>query len=165
MPQLRALIVERPEAFGDQGDPAYHAEQSLLRSFCGKNLLARELMARELDRLAADLAGPEPTALERLLGRRAALCWLAVHQYETTYARDAPDLTLGQSDCQQRRIDRAHRRLLSALRTLAAVRRVPTAAVQVNVQTVNVETPPPAADEAPAPGLMDLLGSRAPATN
>ncbi|HEY3585943.1 MAG TPA: hypothetical protein VGK85_02270, partial [Myxococcaceae bacterium] len=42
-------------------------------------------------------------------------------------------LTLRQADFHQRRIDRAHRRFLATLRTLAAVRRLAVPALQVSI--------------------------------
>ena len=48
-------------------------------------------------------------------------------------------MTLAQSEHAQRRMDRAHRRFLSTLKTLAAVRRLALPAVQINLarQQVN----------------------------
>ena len=50
------------------------------------------------------------------------------------------DLTLGQAEFHQKRITKAHNRYLSAIRTLAQVRRLGVPAVQVNIgeQQVNV---------------------------
>jgi hypothetical protein len=48
-------------------------------------------------------------------------------------------LTIIQSEHQQRRIDRTHRRLMSTIKTLATVRRLAVPALQINVarQQVN----------------------------
>jgi hypothetical protein len=48
-------------------------------------------------------------------------------------------MSLAQSEHAQRRIDRAHRRFLSTLKTLATVRRLALPALQINVagQQVN----------------------------
>jgi hypothetical protein len=42
-------------------------------------------------------------------------------------------MTLAQSEHSQRRIDRAHRRYLSTLKTLASVRRLALPALQINL--------------------------------
>lgn len=159
LPEFRAFLDDRPDSLGDFGDMAYHAERSVIEAFTGKNLLVKEAMARKMTQIAVELAGPDPSPIERLLARRAALCWFTVNSYETTYARHSPDLTLAQEDSQQRRIDRAHKRLLMALRSLALVRRVPAAALQVNIDRVNVASPATAAAES-APGLSSLPSSR-----
>jgi hypothetical protein len=65
----------------------------------------------------------------------AATSWFAYRLNEATYAGNAAEggMSLAQSDCAQRRIDRAHRRLLSTLKALAAVRRLAVPALQINV--------------------------------
>ena len=66
-----------------------------------------------------------------------------VQDADVRYAQGQKDCTIAQSDYYQRRMDRAHRRFLSAVRTLAVVRRLalPVLLAQVNVaakQQVNV---------------------------
>jgi hypothetical protein len=96
----------------------------------------------ELQAVAADLAGPNPSPVEVMLADAAATCWFALRMHEAHYAgckADGEDMTLVQSEHSQRRMDRAHRRLLSTLKTLATVRRLALPAVQINVapQQVN----------------------------
>ena len=112
----------------------------------GKDKKAEETKAtirRELKRFAANLAGPSPNGLEKTLADVAATAWLALRTYEAHYAaasESGGSLTLHQSEHAQRRIDRAHRRLLATVRSLATVRRLGVPAIQVNVarQQVNV---------------------------
>ena len=109
----------------------------------------RQRLHRELNQVAADLAGPSPSPVETMLCRTAAICWQALRAFEAEYAgRSANGLTLSQADYHLRRIDGAHRRLMRTLRTLAAVRRAAIPAVQINVasqqvnqQVVSGETP------------------------
>jgi hypothetical protein len=58
-------------------------------------------------------------------------------------AQNAGKLTLAQADYRQRTRDRAHRRYLSAIRTLALVRKLAAPVLQVNIakRQVNVATP------------------------
>jgi hypothetical protein len=89
----------------------------------------------ELDAVAADLAGPSPSAVETLLADAAATSWFAYRLHEAQYASSVTGeggITLAQSEHAQRRMDRAHRRLLSTLKTLATVRRLALPAVQIN---------------------------------
>ena len=76
---------------------------------------------------------------------RVALCWLHLHYAEGTYAQKMDGLDAAWSEHHQRRIDRAQRRYLQAIRTLAQVRRlaVPATNVQVNLgqHQVNQMTP------------------------
>jgi hypothetical protein len=99
-------------------------------------------LKKELCDFAAELAGPTPSPVERVLAETAATCWFAFRMHEAHYAsgvRSEDGMTLAQSEHAQRRLDRAHRRMLSTLKTLATVRRLAVPLVQVNVarQQVN----------------------------
>jgi hypothetical protein len=136
LPELRRLL-DRPglaEAFTSL---AGHVRAALLKMVAGNNLLQRELIAREIDQLKAELLGPAPTAVERLLAERVAVGWLQVQEADLRLAAARAD---ERSDVLQRRSDHAHRRFLAALRALAAVRRLAAPALQVNIaeKQVNV---------------------------
>lgn len=114
------------------GNLPSNAEQVVIDGLAGENILVREAIRRKMESLRAELAGPEPTPIERLLAERAAYCWLVVWQYEHRLARE-DGLTIRQADFHHRRIDAAHRRYLSSLRTLAQVRKLDLPAVQINL--------------------------------
>jgi hypothetical protein len=142
LPALRELLRDPGKVDRLGGDLARQAERSLINAVAGKNLLFREALVRKLELLRADLGGTQPTPLERLLVSRVVACWLQVQIADAQYAQ-ADNLTVAQGDYYQRRQDRAHRRFLSAVRTLALVRRLalPVLLQQINVaaqQQVNV---------------------------
>jgi hypothetical protein len=90
----------------------------------------------ELFEVAAELAGPSPSPVERMLAETAASAWFAYRLHEATYAAGVTSegvMTLAQSEHAQRRMDRAHRRFLNSLKTLDAVRRLALPAVQINL--------------------------------
>jgi hypothetical protein len=166
LPKLRALFDEGPEVLetfleGGQRDLVSAAEIAVIESACGPtDLLQREILIRDLDRTATELAGADPTPVERLLARRAALCWNATNLYEIHFAK-RDGMTMQQADTYQRQIDRAHRRLLQTLRTLETVRRLtrggPLVAVNV-AQSMTVEAgTAPAPDPRPGLNVPDLL--------
>jgi hypothetical protein len=102
----------------------------------------REVIKKELCDFAADLAGPSPSPVERVLSEAAATAWFAYRLHEANYAAGVTSdggMSLAQSEHSQRRMDRAHRRLLNTLKTLATVRRLAVPALQINVarQQVN----------------------------
>jgi hypothetical protein len=104
---------------------------------------SQESLRLELNGVTADLAGPNPTPIERILAEVAATNWFFLRQCEVGYigAVDSKaGITLVQSDHGQRRIDRAHRRLMTSLKTLASLRRLALPAIQVNLgrQQVNI---------------------------
>ncbi len=140
LPILRELLddSERGPAVVDRfGSPASWLRSHLVSTAAGKNLAASESMNRKLAQVQAELEGPDPSPIERLLAERAALCWFQVHRYEAMYV-SAGERSLRLADFEQKLIDRSHKRFLSALKTLAAVRKLGPA-IQVNVMNqVNV---------------------------
>jgi hypothetical protein len=99
----------------------------------GKKKAATLRLAKELRAFAAEIAGPHPTAIERTLSETAALAWLAARFLEVGDFT-AEERSISQALCAMRRVDAAHRRYLTALRTLATVRKLAVPAlVQVNV--------------------------------
>src|SRR5262249_57629463 len=84
LPTVRELI-KQPHILEVCGNAANHAENALIRKFAGKNLAAEEGLRLKLDCLRADLAGPTPAPLERLLAERIAACWLHVNYLEARY--------------------------------------------------------------------------------
>jgi hypothetical protein len=92
-------------------------------------------LKQDLCEVAAELAGPNPSPVERTLAEAAATSWFAFRMHESHFAGCSTEggLSLAQSDDAQRRIDWAHRRYLSTLTTLAAVRRLAVPALQINV--------------------------------
>lgn len=114
------------------GSSAEWLRQSLIKKSAGNNILAQEAIAQELDRVRMELEGPSPTPIERLLAERASLCWHIMNQYENTYA-NASGWNISQADFQHRKIDKAHARFLSAIRTLAQVRKLALPTLQVNI--------------------------------
>jgi hypothetical protein len=105
----------------------------------GNNLVAQEALRRKINDIRDDLAGPNPTALERILCERVALCWFDAHETDRRFV-DHSDITFKAAEYQESRRDRAHKRFLAACKTLAKVRKLAVPAIQVNVanQQVNV---------------------------
>ncbi len=125
LPALRQLLDTRPDIWRTLGDLARHAELSLLRLVAGANLLAHETTQRRLQELKAELAGPVPTPLERLLVDRIGVCWLMVHGLDLELARMDKGQAAGPLGVSvQRRLDSAQKRYLAALKQLALVRKL-----------------------------------------
>src|SRR5262249_48392568 len=97
-------------------------------------------LTRKLEQLRAELAGANPTPIERLLVERIVACWLQVQDADIRYAQSQRDCTLKQAEYYQRRMSHAHKRYLSALKTLALVRKLALPVLQVNIakKQVNV---------------------------
>ena len=139
LPALRELLNDAQAVDLLGGDLARHAQLTLISKFSGKNLLFKESLTRKLDLLRAELAGPAPTPLERLLAERVVACWLHLHHLEMVYAqKDSMSLDLGAY--YQRGLSAAQTRYLAAIKTLALVRKLAVPVLQVNIarKQVNV---------------------------
>jgi hypothetical protein len=146
VPRLRELLLRPGAVEGLGGDLARQAELAFAHRAAGKDLRFREALLRKADLLRAELAGPSPTPVERLLAERVVACWLQVHDADFRYAQSRGEPSGRASEgCHQRRMDGAHRRYLSALRTLALVRKLAVPLLQVNIaanQQVNLGAEP-----------------------
>jgi len=139
LPELRRLLdqgPELPQLFGDMGRRATTAWIDLAT---GDNLLRREALTRQVAVLEREIAGPSPSVLERLLAERIVVCWLELNYLELALTSKG-ERPLRQAEYYDRRKDRAHRRYLSAIRSLATIRRLVIPALQVNIgaKQVNV---------------------------
>lgn len=125
IPALRQFFEERPELWEKTGDLAVHAELALLDLACPTSLLAREAIQRKLVELRSELAGENPTPLERLLVARIALSWLHVHlaDIDLTQALSA-GLSSVAISLAQKRLGTSQRNYLAAIKQLALVRKL-----------------------------------------
>jgi len=147
LPALRPLLKD-PEAVRLlQGDLAVEAQRTLVYALSGKDLVLRECAWKKLRLLREELAGPDPTPVERLLVERVVACWLQVYYFEAMMANNL-GASMDWSDFHQRRVDHAHKRYLSALRTLAQVRKLALPVLQVNIARKQVNIAAPAAVDA-----------------
>jgi hypothetical protein len=149
LPVLREILRDPHAIDLCGGDLARQAEAALVDKAAGKNLAFQEALTRKLELLRVEVTGLDPTPVERLLAERVAACWLQVHYYEALVHQKEPDLSLDQGEYHHRRLDRAHRRYLSSLKTLALVRKLAAPVLQVNIakRQVNVAGIAPAVDE------------------
>jgi hypothetical protein len=141
LPTLRTWMDRTPGHWEAMGDLAKVAREALIEHASGdKNLLVRESLTRKCAALTQELTGLTPSPIERLLVERIVMCWLQLYYAECLYVQSMQDLTIRQAEFHQQRLSKAQARYLSAIRTLAQVRRLGVPAIQVNVgqQQVNV---------------------------
>jgi len=115
------------------------AEEGLISSIAGGDALRIEALRRRAASIRADLAGAEASPLELLLTERIAVTWLAVLEAELS-ALPVSGRSLKLAEYYERRLDRAQRRHLAAIKALAVVRRLGLPIVQLNVarEQVNI---------------------------
>ncbi len=113
------------------GNLAQEALQILIGK-CTSNPVIREALTRKLDEMRAELSGPTPTPLEKLLVERVVATWLHLHHLESEFASKASyPLELGVY--YQKAISAAQKRYLTAIKGLSDVRKLALPVLQVNI--------------------------------
>lgn len=117
--QLKQLLDENPAVWQRVGDLALHAERVLIDVITGGEKLMSESLKRSLQDLKAQLAGPDPSPLERLTVERITSCWLALQHVETMLIKTTP----GSHEAafllkRQAQADRAYQAALKSLTTV-----------------------------------------------
>ena len=135
--ELRKHYDQHPEIWREVGDMARHLALTTISNMVGNNLAVRECLLRRVDEIKEEAAGLNPSPLEMLLAERIAVCWVQLQHAEATANNNG---SLAQADFWQRRLDRTHRRFLSAVKALAIIRRLQLPVMQVNIgeKQVNV---------------------------
>lgn len=146
--ELRQRIAASPGLLNSpRGSLALLAEEALLSQWddLAKNgsILTKECMRVKLRAMEEELAGPNPSPLELMLVERIGICWL---QANAAAAREAISVKLEGGHpaavFHGAQHEKAHRMLLSAIKTLAQVRKLQLPNIQINVgeKQVNVQS-------------------------
>lgn len=129
VPRLARIFVNLTDA----------AEKSLIKRFSGDDPLVQEALPPQLKSMRRELAGSNPSPLERLLAERIVACWIQLQYAEAIYAQNLGSMNMVQGDYHQRRLDRLHKRYLSSVKTLAQIRKLGPA-VQINIAEKQINT-------------------------
>jgi hypothetical protein len=126
LPDVRRLLDLRADLRKHLGDLANHARMSLIVLAVGDGLAAREAILREVADLRARLLAESRGELEALLAERVVVCWLAVYQAELALGSRLQGGVGGDlaTRAAATRLDRAHARCLTAIKTLATVQKL-----------------------------------------
>ena len=82
------LLKEQPHITQTLGNLGLQSEEAWIELMAGGNLFVAETTRRHLRQLRAELAGPDASALERMLVDLAAACWLQVQYAELNAAKE-----------------------------------------------------------------------------
>ena len=95
--------------------------------------VTRRTIEKEIERKRKEVAGEDPSPLERLLAERVALCWVAATHADAQYARKLSEgMSFREGEYYSKRCDQTQRQLLKAIESLARVRRLLTP-MQINI--------------------------------
>jgi hypothetical protein len=121
--ELRVALNANPWVWERYGDLAKQSQGAWLQLVAGNNLLLLESARRKAEQLRAELAGPAPSPLERLLIERVVACWLQVHYSDASYAQLKGNSPAQHTAALQRQ-NSAQQRYLQAVKALATVRKL-----------------------------------------
>jgi hypothetical protein len=127
LPYVRAFLDRHPDVCRRFGDLMQSAQLTIIDRATGGQPAVKEAMVRHAAEMEADLAGgPGASALEKVLAGHVTLAWLAESEAEVTAASAATGRTvpLPHADFLDRRRERASKRLESATKNFAVVRKL-----------------------------------------
>ena len=123
--ELEKKLREQPRWWESFGDLGWQTLTGWLDLVAGQNLVQRHCLEAEWQALKTELGQTTTSPIERLLVERVATCWLHLHHAEAVCASfRGQEVALAVVKEAERRMDRAHRRYLAALRQLATLRRL-----------------------------------------
>lgn len=118
--ELEAFLKDQPDVLAIAGDLARHAEKAWIDLVVGADSFTRLAVASQVERLKAELAGPDPSPLEKLLAEHVAVAHLAERQAEMSAAQTGGSIP--QAAFRLKKAESAQRRFLAAARSLATLR-------------------------------------------
>jgi hypothetical protein len=144
MPKIRQILSEHPDLAWRFVHLAHMAEDILIGKVTREGDLAtKELFRCQLKAMREEIAGENPSPLERLLAERIVATWLQIQLFEGLYASGmSRSMTIAQGSYHQKRLDQTYRRHLSAIRALAQMRKLlkGTAITQINIADKQINT-------------------------
>ena len=131
VPALRRILREDDDELIDAG---HLARMALARAASKEgDLLTREIYIRQMEKDAEELAGPNPSPLEKMLAEKVAISRFRCYYYESLSVLQLGQGTLQIDDHRHKRLARANRDFLAACKALAQVRKLELPFVQLNV--------------------------------
>ena len=123
LPDLRKALDEHPEYFVHAGDLALMAQHTWLDLLSGTDLFIRETVERKLQEMRVELAGANPSPLEKLLVERVMACWLQVNHADTVFVGNQSASEALRKELLKRQ-ESAQRRYVNAIKQLAQLRKL-----------------------------------------
>jgi hypothetical protein len=144
MPKIRQILSEHPDLAWQFVHLGHMGEDILIGRMTREGDLAtKELFRCQLNAMREEIAGENPSPLERLLAERIVATWLQIQLFEGLYASGmSKSMTIAQGGYHQKRLDQTYRRHLSAIRALAQIRKLLKggAITQINIADKQINT-------------------------
>ena len=145
VPEIRQILNEHPDLAWRFVDVAQIAEDALIEKMTREEDLAtKEILRCQLEAMREEIAGENPSPLERLLAERIVATWLQIQLFEGLYTSgmSKSSMTIAQGSFHQKRLDQTYRRHLSSIRALAQMRKLLKGAsiTQINIAEKQINT-------------------------
>ena len=144
LPKIRQILGEHPDLAQRFLYLGHMSEEILLGKMTGEDLATGELFRSQLNAMREEIAGENPSPLERLLAERIVATWLQIQLFEGLYARGMSkgSMPIARDGYHQKRLDHAYRRHLSAIRALAQIRKLLKGGTitQINIAEKQINT-------------------------
>lgn len=140
---MRIYLDSHPEVWTKLGNLAGYAETALIEAASGGEWLVSEAIRKEAARMRHELAGPEPTPLERIAVERIVMTWLQLQHTQIRFTKSQRDL--GWAKYWLRRLEVADKLHRSAIAALTLIKDL--------LPTQNFTNRPPLVDSTPSETL------------
>ena len=117
--------------------PESPVQQNWINLIAGRDLYLAESLHLNLDMLRADLAGPHPSALERLVVDRVLAAHLQTAYFDAYEAQRPGGQNAKLDQYLLKRQDQAQRQFLYAAKTLATIRQLAARTQTIEVRLIN----------------------------
>lgn len=132
-PAVRRILRGAGQKATDIANMARHTRRSMAAKVAETDWVSRVGYELAMEHDAKELAGPDASPLEEMLAERVTMAAFRLHYFEALYVRNIGDYGTEWDEVAQKRLSAAHRDYLAACLTLAKVRKLQVAVVQVNV--------------------------------
>jgi hypothetical protein len=123
LPALRQMLASHPEIWQQCADLGGNVLRRWIERLSLRDPLAEESLLLKLQAMKIEVGGSNPTQLEALLVDRILVCWLQLQQADGLSSQlDTLPAKMATLILRQQR--HAHRQFLTAIHTLAMVRRL-----------------------------------------
>jgi hypothetical protein len=123
--EVRALLDcpdRGPCLIDGVGSMANMVRVSLVEQIAGKDIFLQEALPLRLEHMHNAIAGPDPSPLEALLAETIVIDWLYLYRHQSLVTR-IQGVQLDHLDFLGKMVDKAHRRFMKSIETMARIRR------------------------------------------
>ena len=156
---LRKTLDENPQIWQAVGNLSLHARMVMVDALAGGDLFAKDSLMRHAADMEKNLAGPSPSALERLAVQRIVACWLETH-YAALQGPEPTGNTLKHAKFALQLKESAEKRFHAAIKSLALIRKMLPSNAVIEAKPAQDTTAAPAPSPITTPAAKGSVNSK-----